>query len=308
MVMVAVPNLKRGHSVVAEPYRPPIWPSQLDVVAFVLLAIGFALMYFPLYKELADTIWASDEQGHGPIILAVSFWLFYLRRHTIVAAASRPLPVLGWSLLLFALALYALGRSQDIIMFAAASQILVLLALLLAFGGAGAAKAAAFPLFFLIFMIPYPEALVAAVTTPLKSAVSAVASSILHTVGYPVGRSGVILTVGQYQLMVADACAGLNSMFTLEALGMLYMNLMNYTNVKRNVVLALLLVPIAFAANIVRVMILVLVTYHFGDEAGQGFVHGFAGIVLFMVALVFMLVTDKVLGLFMPAQGRKAQT
>ena len=61
--------------------------------------------------------------------------------------------------------------------------------------------------------------------------------------------------------------------------------------------LALLLIPIAFAANIVRVMILVLVTYHFGDEAGQGFVHGFAGMVLFMVALVLMLVVDKLLGL-----------
>jgi exosortase len=155
-------------------------------------------------------------------------------------------------------------------------------------------------------MIPLPEALVAAVTAPLKSAVSAVASSLLYHLGYPVGRSGVILTVGQYQLLVADACAGLNSMFTLEALGLLYMNLMGYTSVRRNVVLAILLVPIAFCANIVRVMILVLVTYHFGDEAGQGFVHGFAGMVLFMVALVLMLATDKLLGLFMPAKRARA--
>ena len=117
-----------------------------------------------------------------------------------------------------------------------------------------------------------------------------------------VGRSGVVLTVGPYQLLVADACAGLNSMFTLEALGLLYMNLMNYTSVARNVALAVLLVPISFAANIVRVMILVLVTYHLGDEAGQGFIHGFAGMVLFMVALVLMLCTDKLLGLFIPAR------
>jgi exosortase/archaeosortase family protein len=96
-------------------------------------------------------------------------------------------------------------------------------------------------------------------------------------------------------------------MFTLEALGMLYMNLMNYTSVARNVALALLLVPISFAANIVRVCILVLVTYHFGDEAGQGFVHGFAGMVLFMAALMFMLFVDKLLALFIPAQ-RKART
>jgi exosortase len=113
-----------------------------------------------------------------------------------------------------------------------------------------------------------------------------------------VGRAGVVVSVGQYQLLVADACAGLNSMFTLEALGLLYMNLMRYTNAARNVTLAILVIPIAFAANIIRVMILVLVTYHFGDEAGQGFVHGFAGMILFLAGLTLMLLTDRLLGLF----------
>lgn len=286
--------------------RLPLLPASLDLPAFVMLALGFALLYLPFYAELARTIWATDEQGHGPIILAVSFWLLYTRRHQIAETLVRPQPWLGWPIVLFACLLYAFGRSQDIIMFAGASQIFMLAGILLVFSGTGALKAAFFPLFFLAFMIPLPEALVAAVTAPLKSAVSAVASSLLYGLGYPVGRSGVIMTVGPYQLLVADACAGLNSMFTLEALGLLYMNLMGYTSVRRNVALAILLIPIAFAANIVRVMILVLVTYHFGDEAGQGFVHGFAGMVLFIVALVLMLLTDKVLGWFIPAQRKRA--
>lgn len=282
----------------------PLVPAGFDWVAFCLVAAGFALLYVPTYMELAQTIWATDEQGHGPIILAVSAWLLYSRRHEIGAAPVRRRPAVGWTLLVFGALLYAFGSSQQIIMFQTGSQILVLAAALLIFRGAAALRAAWFPLFFLLFMIPLPEALVASVTGPLKSAVSASASSLLHMLGYPVGRSGVIMTVGPYQLLVADACAGLNSMFTLEALGMLYMNLMNYTSVRRNIALALLLIPIAFAANIVRVMILVLVTYHFGDEAGQGFVHGFAGMVLFMVALAMMLVVDKVLSLFFPAKER----
>jgi exosortase B len=286
--------------------RLPLVPAGFDWPAFAMLALGFALLYLPFYAELARTIWATDEQGHGPIILAVSFWLLYARRHEIAEALARPQPWLGWPLILFACLLFAFGRSQDIIMFAGVSQIFMLAGVLLVFRGPAALKAASFPLFFLVFMIPLPEALVAAVTAPLKSAVSAVASSLLYVMGYPVGRSGVIMTVGPYQLLVADACAGLNSMFTLEALGLLYMNIMGYTSLKRNVALAILLIPIAFAANIVRVMILVLVTYHFGDEAGQGFVHGFAGMVLFMVALVLMLATDKLLGLFIPAQRRRA--
>jgi exosortase B len=286
--------------------RLPLVPTGFDWPAFVLLAIGFALLYIPTYAELARTIWATDEQGHGPIILAVSAWLLYVRRHDVAALPAAPRPALGWPLLLLAMLLFAFGSSQQIIMFQVGSQILVIAAVMLIFRGAAALKLVWFPLFFMIFMIPLPEALVAGVTAPLKSAVSAVATSLLHLLGYPVGRSGVIMTVGPYQLLVADACAGLNSMFTLEALGMLYMNLMNYTSVRRNVALALLLVPIAFVANIARVMILVLVTYHFGDEAGQGFVHGFAGMVLFIVALMLMLVTDKAIGAFVPASRRAA--
>jgi exosortase B len=286
--------------------RVPLLPAGFDWPTALLLFAGFALLYGPSYISLSSTIWATDEQGHGPIILAVTFWLLYTKRHDVAAAPTRPLPALGWPLLVFALLLYAFGRSQDIIMFEAGSQIVLLTALVLLFKGTAALRVVWFPLFFMIFMVPLPGALVAAATAPLKNAVSSVVTNLLYQVGYPIGRTGVMLMVGPYQLLVADACAGLNSMFTLEALGMLYMNLMNYTSVPRNVLLAILLVPTAFVANIVRVSILVLVTYHFGDEAGQGFVHGFAGMVLFGAALVMMLGLDKLLGLFLPAHRKAA--
>lgn len=297
----------RGAAPLVPREREPLLPVGVDRVVLGLLLAGFALLYLPAWAELAKTVWSTDEQGHGPIILAVSFWLMYRRRHELAALSARPAGWIAWPLLLSSLALYALGRSQDIVMFAVGSQIGVLMALLLLFKGRAALRLYWFPLFFMLFMVPLPEALVAAVTSPLKSAVSAVASTLLYSIGYPVGRSGVVMTVGQYQLLVADACAGLNSMFTLEALGMLYMNLMAYTNPVRNVALAVLLVPTAFVANIARVMILVLVTYHLGDEAGQGFVHGFAGMVLFIVALGLMLVLDKVLGLFLPAHRKESR-
>ena len=276
------------------------WPEGVDAVVPALLLAAYVALYAGPFHELAITIWATDEQGHGPIILTVGALLLWWRRRAIAAAADRPRPAWGWPLLLLALVLYVVGGAQDIIMFQTSSQIPLLAALLLLFGGTGALRAAWFPLFFLLFMVPLPEALVAAVTAPLKSAVSAVASQLLYLAGYPVGRSGVVITVGHYQLLVADACAGLNSMFTLESLGMLYMHLMGHTRLARNVTLALLLVPVAFVANIVRVVILVLVTYHLGDEAGQGFVHGFAGIVLFVVALLLMLLIDRVLGWVLP--------
>lgn len=281
--------------------RAPLWRQALpavDPVALASIALGFAAMYLPTYWHLAHTIWATDEQGHGPIILALSLWLLWRRRAQFVALPRRAAPVAGWSVLVFGVLVYAFGRSQDIIIFEVGSQILVLAALMLLFRGWAALRLGWFALFFLIFMIPLPGPLVAAVTGPLKSAVSAVAEGVLYRLGYPIGRSGVVLSIGPYQLLVADACAGLNSMFSLEALGLMYMNLMQYRSVPRNVLLALLIIPISFCANVVRVMILVLVTFYFGDEAGQGFVHGFAGMVLFLVALVLMLVVDRLLGLF----------
>jgi exosortase B len=241
-------------------------------------------------------VWSTDEQGHGPIILAVSVWLFYSHRHALANLQNEPMLGLGIAVLLVGLAAYVLGRSQSFLLLEVGSQLPVMAALILLFMGKRALRLVWFPLFFLIFMTPFPEALVAAATGPLKSAVSVVAADLLYALGYPVSRVGVILNVGQYQLLVADACAGLNSMFTLEALGLLYMNMMKYTSVTRNVVLSILVIPIAFVANVVRVMILVLVTYHFGDAAGQGFVHSFAGMVLFLVGLVLVLATDYLLG------------
>jgi exosortase B len=152
-----------------------------------------------------------------------------------------------------------------------------------------------FPLFFMLFLVPLPAALVETVTQPMKLAVSAVASNLLYGVGYPVARSGVILQVGPYQLLVADACAGLYTLFTLEAMSLLYLNVVRSASWWRNVTLALLIVPISFVANVIRVIALALITYHLGDAAGQGYFHDVAGILLYLSALLLIVACDSVL-------------
>jgi exosortase B len=283
-------------------------PSSIKLAAglpvWVLpLVVGLLALYVPTYIMLAKTVWASDEQGHGPIILVVSLWLMWRKRLEYLDLPDKPAALAGAVSMAFGIILYMLGRTQQLDTFEVASKIFVIGAVFLFMKGWSAVRLMAFPLFFLIFMVPLPSILVQVITVPLKMAVSWCAEAILYWFGYPVARTGVVISVGQYQLLVADACAGLNSMFTLEALGLLYMNLMNYKSIARNVILAILIIPISFVANIIRVMILVLVTYHFGDAAGQGFVHGFAGMVLFMVALVLILLTDSILSLFMGRRG-----
>jgi exosortase/archaeosortase family protein len=70
---------------------------------------------------------------------------------------------------------------------------------------------------------------------------------------------------------------------------------MRYKSWLHNGLILASLLPIAFCANIVRVMFLVLVTYHYGDAAGQGFLHGFSGIVLFTIALIIIVLLDAIL-------------
>lgn len=278
-------------------------PVGTDPVAAALVFGGLALLYVPTIWGLAVVLWPQDEQGHGPIVFGVGLWLLYRMRERL---AALPVPSSTWPGRLvfgFALLMYAVGRSQAIWLFEVGSMIAMIAGLLQMYRGWAAVRMAWFPLFFLLFMVPLPEALVAKITGPLKAAVSAVATTVLYHVGYPVGRAGVMLTVGQYQLFVADACAGLNTMFTLEALGLLYLNLMQIRSPLRYGLLAVLLIPIAFSANVVRVMTLVLITYYFGDEVAQGFIHGFAGMLLFGVALALMLAVDALIVLAMRQFG-----
>ncbi|ODU50426.1 MAG: exosortase B [Thiobacillus sp. SCN 63-374] len=272
------------------------------------VVLGLLVLYVPTYWMLAHGLWNSEEQAHGPIVLVVTLFLIWQRRAVFSGDAgvfpSRIEVATGWTLLVIGLLAYALGRSQDILLFEVGSQIPVILGALLITLGTRAARALWFALFFLIFMIPLPGFIVDAATGPLKQYISVIAEHVLYAAGYPIARSGVMLTVGPYQLLVADACSGLHSMFSLSAMGLLYLYLMQRTSITRNLIIMAAILPIAFAANVVRVMVLVLVTYHLGDEAGQGFLHGFAGIMLFVIGLLFLFVLDWALGFVFPDRPR----
>ena len=271
-------------------FGPPLDRRALLNVLPVLA--GLAAMYGPTVWELSQTIWNTDEGFHGAIVSAVAVWLFARQAKALAAVQPQPARAPGYALLVFGLLAYVAGRALGILFLEVGSAIPVLVGTLLVMAGPQALRVVWFPLVYLVFVIPLPGTLVDALTQPLKQWVSVIAEHLLYTAGYPVARTGVMLTVGQYQLLIADACSGLRSMFSLSALGTLFVYLMQRKSVAHNVVMLASILPVAFAANIVRVMILVLITYHLGDEAGQGFLHGTAGIVLLMVALMILFVID----------------
>ena len=290
--------------------RLPNWRNSFFILkSWWPILLGLVVLYGPTYWMLAHGLWNTEEQAHGPIVLVVALFLIWQKRDVFLMDVADPTtrstnPILGWTLLVLGLLAYALGRSQDILLFEVGSQVPVMFGALFITLGLRSAKALWFALFFLIFMIPLPGFIVDAATGPLKQYISIIAEQVLYAVGYPIARSGVTLTVGPYQLLVADACSGLHSMFSLSAMGLLYLYLMQHTSVTRNLLIVAAILPIAFVANIVRVIVLILVTYHMGDEAGQGFLHGFAGIMLFVIGLLFLFALDAGLGYFFPDRPR----
>jgi exosortase B len=256
---------------------------------------GLLVLYIPTFFDLAGSHWQRDDYAHGPIILAVIAWLIWDKRDILLAGPASIAPVPGITLLVCGLLFYIVGRAHDLVIFEVGALVPILAGSLLSMRGWPALRALWFMLFFIAYLVPLPGFFVDALTLPMKQYVSETAAEVLYAAGYPIARAGVILTIGQYQLLVADACAGLNSMFSLTALGLLYLYVIQRRSWLHNGLMLASLLPIAFCANIVRVVILVLVTYHFGDAAGQGFVHGLSGLVLFIIALISTFLLDAIL-------------
>jgi exosortase B len=282
-----------NNSVASIPKRPA-----LVLLLWVLVFFSFCLLYIPTFIDLFKTLWKTDQNAHGPIILAISLWFLVFRAKQISKDPGIkfvPASFAGWITVTVGLFIYIIGRSQAIYLFEVGSIIPVLAGSILIVFGRKVLRHLWFVLFFMLFMIPLPGSVVDMATLPMKIAVSWGAEHLLYAMDYPVGREGVTLSVGQYKLLVADACAGLNSLFSLEALGLLYLNVMRHESVLRNTALAILIVPISFTSNLVRIVLLCLITYHFGDEVGQGFLHEFSGIALFVIALLLIIGLDSML-------------
>jgi exosortase B len=259
------------------------------------VAAGLAALYGPVFYDFAHGLWRSEEHAHGPVILAVVAWLLWRKRAALREYTGEKSVGAGFALLAAALLTFVVGRALDITIFEAGALVPLLAGIVLSMRGWGALRALAFPILFAAFMVPLPGMLVDALTGPLKAQVSQIVETVLYAAGYPVARSGVTLTVGQYQLLVADACSGLGSMFSLGALALLYLYLARRKSVLHNALMLASTVPIAFVANVIRVLVLVLVTYHLGDEAGQRFLHGAAGMLLFVAAFLMFIALDALL-------------
>ncbi len=262
------------------------------------LIVGLLLIGIPTIITLAQQSWATEAGSHGPIVLATGAWLIWhqgLLREPLAGGTRQSW--FAFMLLGLALASWTFGRAYDLLLLEGGGLYGAVMATIALQIGWKRIFSNLFPFTYMAFLVPIPGWVLDYVTAPLQQLVSVASSSLLSTLGYPVFREGVVITVAQYQLLVEEACAGMNSLMGLMSISMFYIYLLHRASWRHAVLLALCIIPIAVVVNIIRVSILILLTYHFGDAVAQGFMHATTGMILFAVALALMVATDKLLRL-----------
>jgi exosortase B len=280
--------------------RGLLWPA--------LVFASCVAAYIPTFITLAEGPWQTEQEGHGPLIIAASAWLVWQSRDRLRTTLLSPAPRLGWLLLLGGLLLLVLSRNQDIWFLEVASEIPVLAGCVLLLAGWGALRILAFPIGFLIFSAPAPGWMVDAATVPLKVLISDLVTNGLYAAGYPIAQNGVVIQIGPYQLLVQDACSGMNSIFALSAIGVFYVYAFRWHEKIRALILLSLIIPITITANLLRVVTLVLITYYGGVEMIEGTIHDLTGIALFVVAVGLMFLCDGMISLVGSALKKRPQS
>jgi len=269
--------------------------SASTFASFAILAVGIALFAVPTMIFVVQEYWSSESGAHGPIVLFTGIWLLWRQWPQAIKVREVPQGFEVWAALAVFVVLQVIARITQIVELEGFLMYGALITVLYAFVGGEVLKKLWFPLFYIAFIFPPPETIVAAVTVPMKMWLSVAAIRFLDLFGYPIGGEGVRIYIGQYELLVAAACAGINSIISLSAISLFYIYVRHQAEWRYAAFLVLFIVPIALLANFVRVLILILLTYYAGEAAAQGFLHNFAGIVMFAVAIASVFGLDSVL-------------
>jgi exosortase len=266
----------------------------------VLLAGVLVYLYLPLLRGLVHQ-WRTDPNySHGFLVPVVSAYLVWERRDALARAVRRP-SAWGYLVLVTGLAMLVAGELAAFGYPGRLSLPVVLAGLVLLLGGPALLRVLAFPLAYLLFMLPLPVPLFTAIAFPLQLLAASVASAVLDLAGVPVFREGNIIHLAYTRLEVVEACSGIRSLISLGALAVVFAYF-TQRGWWRQAVVVLSAIPIALATNALRIAVTGVLAHRIGLAAAMGFYHTFSGWLIFVLALG-VLVTE---GWWLARTGRSA--
>ena len=261
------------------PRRFPWWQ-----LAGLVVLVGF--LYYPVLAKLVRDWWNDPNFSHGFIVPLFSGFLVWHDRERLAALPQRP-SWLGLPIIVAALGLMVVGSLGAELFLSRSSLVILIAGLIVYFAGWAQFRALLFPWIFLFLMIPIPAIIFNQITFPLQLLASRLASAILPVFGVPVLREGNVINLPAMPLQVAEACSGIRSLMSLGTLAIIYAYFLD-NNTARRIILVLAAVPIAVAANALRIVGTGLAVQYWDPEKGLGFFHEFSGWVIFCVSVAML--------------------
>jgi exosortase len=270
----------------APPLSPPgaqVSPAAAGKIALFVAVLAWA--YLPMLRVFADK-WLHDPQySHG--LLVPFFSAFLMWRVRSEAVTFKPMPILGYGLLIGTLGLRTAAGALLFHQLDAASLLLSLVAVSLAVGGMPLLKRTGPAIAFLIFMVPLPYELERNVGGPLKTAATYSSTFLLQTLGLPAIRDGNIILIDEVRLGVVDACSGLKMMVTFAAFSVGAVLMMQRSRFEKLMVI-LGIIPIAVLTNVVRITATGVSVAGVSDKGTQEFLHDLYGYMMMLFGLALL--------------------
>lgn len=245
--------------------------------------------------------WDMLDYSHAYFIFPISLWLTFRKRagfKNYLIEGNSGKNILGFFIFFVGISLFVFGWRQDYLFISTLSMIPLVFGLILYLYGSHMAKALSFPILYLLLLVPPPFGILDSITLPMRHNVSIATEKILSSLGYPIKRAGLELTIGYYKIFMGAPCSGFRSLVTMFSLVIVYVYISKISTV-RKLTLASLIVPFALLGNLIRVITLCLITFYFGETVGQGFFHNFSGIVIFIIALLGVIGIELILDKFL---------
>ncbi len=250
-------------------------------------------MYYTIVPDMVKQWYQDENYAHGFFVPIIAGYFLWQRWPDLKTRLVKPdvlgLVVIMWGLLQLLVAW--LGAEY----FTMRSSLIILLAgMTLFWFGREILKGMAMPLGYLIFMVPLPYIIYDMLAFPLKLFVTKVSVAFLKLVGVVVMREGNIIMFPTTTLEVADACSGMRSLISLLAISVAYACMLRTSHARRWVII-FSAIPIAVATNMLRVIVTGILAQWWGAKAAEGFFHEFAGLAVFVLALVMLFAFGQML-------------